>query len=151
MDVTELIDAFKDQSSQATANHAQHIQRVQELMGQGFDVSSLFPTMVSSASTRDIIVKKAAYAFLSKYGHLNEELCFLSINTLHQDCADLDPIVRSLALRTLCSLGLLFQKSVLRFMLQPLNKGLQDKNAHVRKTAAMACISLFELDSAFVL
>ncbi|KAF9186734.1 AP-4 complex subunit beta-1 [Haplosporangium sp. Z 11] len=148
MDVTELVDAFKDQSSQATANHAQHIQRVQELMGQGFDVSSLFPTMVSSASTRDITVKKAAYAFLSKYGHLNEELCFLSINTLHQDCADLDPIVRSLALRTLCSLG---QKSVLRFMLQPLNKGLQDKNAHVRKTAAMACISLFELDSAFVL
>lgn len=39
----------------------------------------------------------------------------------------------------------------MRFMLQPLNKGLQDKNANVRKTAAMACISLFELDPAFVL
>lgn len=36
-------------------------------------------------------------------------------------------------------------------MLQPLNKGFQDKNAHVRKTSAMACISLFELDPVFVL
>ncbi|KAI8596510.1 armadillo-type protein, partial [Dissophora ornata] len=43
------------------------------------------------------------------------------------------------------------QRSVLRFLLQPLNKGFQDKNAHVRKTAAMACISLFELDPVFVL
>lgn len=39
----------------------------------------------------------------------------------------------------------------MRFMLQPLNKGFQDKNANVRKTAALACISLFELDPVFVL
>ncbi|KAF9207015.1 AP-4 complex subunit beta-1 [Haplosporangium sp. Z 27] len=36
-------------------------------------------------------------------------------------------------------------------MLQPLSKGFQDKNANVRKTTAMACISLFELDPVFVL
>ncbi|GJJ70014.1 hypothetical protein EMPS_02363 [Entomortierella parvispora] len=36
-------------------------------------------------------------------------------------------------------------------MLQPLNKGFQDKNAYVRNTAAMASISLFELDPLFVL
>ncbi|KAG0036543.1 AP-4 complex subunit beta-1 [Podila clonocystis] len=100
------------------------------------------------ASTRDITFKKVVYGFLAQYGRTNEELCILSINTLHQDCADLDPIVRSLALRTLCNLG---QKSVFRFMLQPLNKGFQDKNAHVRKTSAMACISLFEIDPVFVL
>ncbi|KAF9173984.1 AP-4 complex subunit beta-1 [Mortierella sp. AD010] len=133
MDVAELAEAFKDQSLQPS-NHAQLMQRMQELMGQGMDVSSLFATIVSSTSTRDISVKKAAYAFLTKYGNTNEELCFLSINTLHQDCADLDPI-----------------RSVLRFMLQPLSKGFQDKNAHVRKTAAMACISIFELDPVFVL
>ncbi|KAF9956389.1 AP-4 complex subunit beta-1 [Mortierella alpina] len=148
MDVAELADAFKGQGAQPGLNHAQLMQRVQELMGQGTDVSSLFATIISSASTRDITVKKAAYSFLSKYGHANEELCFLGINTLHQDCTDLDPIVRSLAIRTLCSLG---QRSVLRFMLQPLNTGFQDKNAHVRKTAAMACISLYELDYMFVL
>ncbi|KAI7830299.1 armadillo-type protein [Gamsiella multidivaricata] len=143
MDVAELAEAFKQPS-----NHGQLMQRVQELMGQGIDVSSTFAAVVSSASTRDITIKKAAYAFLAKYGRTNEELCFLSINTLHQDCADLDPMVRSLALRTLCSLG---QRSVLRFLLQPLSKGFQDKNAHVRKTAVMACISLFELDPIFVL
>ncbi|KAF9436975.1 AP-4 complex subunit beta-1 [Entomortierella beljakovae] len=147
MDVAELAEAFKEQSQQPSS-HAQLMQRMQELLGQGMDVSSLFANVVSLASTRDISIKKAAYAFLTKYGCKNEELCFLSINTLHQDCADLDPIVRSLALRTICSLS---QKSVLRFMLQPLNKGLHDKNAHVRKTAAMACISLFELDPLFVL
>ncbi|KAF9297609.1 AP-4 complex subunit beta-1 [Mortierella antarctica] len=100
------------------------------------------------ASTRDITFKKVVYGFVAQYGRTNEELCILSINTLHQDCADPDPIVRSLALRTLCSLG---RKSVFRFMLQPLNKGFQDKNAHVRKTSAMACISLFEVDPVFVL
>ncbi|KAK3818628.1 MAG: armadillo-type protein [Benniella sp.] len=146
MDVAELAEAFKDQ--QHSAHQAQLMQRVQELMGQGIDVSSLFANIVSSASTRDVAIKKATYAFLTRYGRTNEELCFLSINTLHQDCADLDPMVRSLALRTLCSLG---QKSVLRFTLQPLNKGFQDKNAHVRKTAALVCISLFELDPVFVL
>ncbi|KAF9285161.1 AP-4 complex subunit beta-1 [Mortierella alpina] len=118
MDVAELADAFKGQGAQAGMNHTQLMQRVQELMGQGTDVSSFFATIISSASTRDITVKKAAYSFLSKYGHANEELCFLGINTLHQDCTDLDPI---------------------------------DKNAHVRKTAAMACISLYELDHMFVL
>ncbi|KAF9913353.1 AP-4 complex subunit beta-1 [Linnemannia zychae] len=89
MDVAELIEAFKDQT--AHPNHALLTQRVQELMGQGIDVSTFFATMVSSASTRDIATKKVAYAFLAKYGHTNEELCFLGINTLHQDCVDLDP------------------------------------------------------------
>ncbi|KAG0082394.1 AP-4 complex subunit beta-1 [Podila epicladia] len=145
MDVAELTEAFKEHGA---GNQAQLMQRVQELMGQGIDVSSLFPSMVSMASTRNITFKKVVYGFVAQYGRTNEELCILSINTLHQDCADLDPIVRSLALRTLCSLG---QKSVFRFMLQPLNKGFQDKNAHVRKTSAMACISLFELDPGFVL
>ncbi|KAG0197013.1 AP-4 complex subunit beta-1, partial [Mortierella sp. GBA30] len=147
MDVAELAEAFKDQGAQTTS-HAQLMQRVQELMGQGTDVSSLFAAIISSASTRDVTIKKIAYAFMVRYGHQNEELCFLGINTLHQDCTDMDPIVRSLAIRTLCSLG---QRSVLRFMLQPLNTAFQDKNAYVRKTAAMACISLYELDPMFVL
>ncbi|KAF9582089.1 AP-4 complex subunit beta-1 [Lunasporangiospora selenospora] len=148
MDLPELAEAFKDHQRQGPHRHGQLMQRVQELMGQGIDVSSLFAHIVSTTSTRDIPVKRASYAFLSRYGSQNEELCILCINTLIQDCADLDPVVRALALRTICSLG---QKSVLRFMLQPLNSGLQDKNAHVRKTAAMACISLHELDPLFVL
>ncbi|KAF9976932.1 AP-4 complex subunit beta-1 [Actinomortierella ambigua] len=145
MDVAELAQAFADPKQD---KHFEIVQRVQELMGQGVDVSSLFLPMVSSASTRDIPTKKAAFRFLRTYGHQNEELCILGINTLHQDSADPDPVIRALALRTLCSLG---QKNVLRFMLQPLYKGLRDKNAHVRKTAVIGCISIFELDPPFVL
>lgn len=44
MDVAELTEAFKEHG---TGNQAQLMQRVQELMGQGVDVSSLFPSMVS--------------------------------------------------------------------------------------------------------
>lgn len=44
MDVAELAEAFKDHSAE---NQAQLMRRVQELMGQGVDVSSLFPSMVS--------------------------------------------------------------------------------------------------------
>lgn len=49
------------------------------------------------------------------------------------------------------ALDLLSQKNVLRFMLQPLHKGFQDKNAYVRNTAAMASTALFELDPLFIL
>lgn len=45
MDVAELTEAFKDQA--ANPNHALLMQRVQELMGQGIDVSTFFATMVS--------------------------------------------------------------------------------------------------------
>lgn len=45
MDVAELTEAFKDQA--AHPNHALLMQRVQELMGQGIDVSTFFATMVS--------------------------------------------------------------------------------------------------------
>ncbi|KAG0244889.1 AP-4 complex subunit beta-1 [Actinomortierella wolfii] len=45
----------------------------------------------------------------------------------------------------------LSKRNVLRFMLQPLYKGLRDKNAHVRKTAVMGCVSVYELDPLFVL
>lgn len=44
MDVAELTEAFKEHG---TGNQAQLMHRVQELMGQGVDVSSLFPSMVS--------------------------------------------------------------------------------------------------------
>lgn len=44
MDVAELTEAFKEHG---TGNQAELMHRVQELMGQGVDVSSLFPSMVS--------------------------------------------------------------------------------------------------------
>ena len=50
MDVVELAEAFKDQAL-LPAGQALLMQRVQELMGQGIDVSSLFASMVSVSYT----------------------------------------------------------------------------------------------------
>lgn len=63
MDVAELAEAFKDQ--QHSTQQAQLMQRVQELMGQGIDVSSLFANIVSvqrlfSLNTKHVKVKKRA-------------------------------------------------------------------------------------------
>ena len=49
MDVAELAEAFKEQPLHPSTQ-AQLMQRVQELIGQGIDVSSLFAVMVSVGS-----------------------------------------------------------------------------------------------------
>lgn len=61
MDVAELTDAFKDQA--AHPNHALLMQRVQELMGQGIDVSTFFATMVSVSHSLSTLLSCSSYFF----------------------------------------------------------------------------------------
>jgi vesicle coat complex subunit len=53
-----------------------------------------------------------------------------------------DPMVRGLALRSLCGLRL---ESILEYVEKPLQKGLNDISAYVRKTAILGVlkVSLF--------
>lgn len=44
------------------------------------------------------------YLYLDEYAPLNSELSVLAINTMLKDSNDLDPLVRGMALRHLCSL-----------------------------------------------
>lgn len=116
-------------------------------MTLGIDVSRLFTEMVMSIETRDLVVKKMVYHYLSTYAHEKPEMCIMCINTLQRDCSNEDPMVRGLALRSLCSLRL---PSVLEYIEAPLRASLSDPHSYVRKTGVMGILKVYHLDNDLV-
>lgn len=60
--------------------------------------------MLQAAATDDLVQKKLAYMYICRYADRFPDLAVLTINTLQKDCKDSSAVVRSLALRSLCSL-----------------------------------------------
>lgn len=73
-------------------------------MTQGVDVSSVFMEMVKASATVDIVQKKLVYLYMCTYAPQKPDLALLAINTLCKDCSDPNPMVRGLALRSMCNL-----------------------------------------------
>lgn len=119
------------------------IKKVIAYMTLGIDVSRLFTEMVMSIETRDLVVKKMVYHYLSTYAHEKPEMGLMCINTLQRDCSNEDPMVRGLALRSLCSLRL---PSVLEYIEAPLRASLTDPHSYVRKTGVMGIVKVYHLD-----
>mmetsp|Transcript_7655 Transcript_7655/g.11522 ORF Transcript_7655/g.11522 Transcript_7655/m.11522 type:complete len:834 (-) Transcript_7655:328-2829(-) len=119
------------------------IKKVIAYMTLGIDVSRLFTEMVMSIETRDLVVKKMVYHYLSTYAHEKPEMGIMCINTLQRDCSNEDPMVRGLALRSLCSLRL---PSVLEYIETPLRASLTDQHSYVRKTGVMGILKVYHLD-----
>lgn len=79
------------------------------------------------------------YLYLSNYAHSEPDMAIMCINSLRRDCDNEDPLVRGLALRSLCSLRL---ESILEYVEQPLSKAFTDISSYVRKTAVMQIIKV---------
>ena len=95
-------------------------------MTLGIDVSRLFNEMVMAIETKDLVVKKMVYLYLVNYAQEHPDMALMCINTLHRDCNNEDPMVRGLALRSLCSLRL---PSIVEYISEPLRHSLTDVNA----------------------
>ena len=93
--------------------------------------------------TRDLVIKKMVYLYLCNYAYSHPELAQMCTNTLQKDCGNEDPMVRGLALRSLCSLNL---PQMVEYISEPLRKALSDHHAYVRKTGVMGILKLFYLD-----
>jgi len=119
------------------------IKKVIAYMTLGIDVSRLFADMMLAIETRDLVIKKMVYLYLCNYAHSHPELAQMCTNTLQKDCGNEDPMVRGLALRSLCSLNL---PQMVEYIGEPLRKSLQDHHAYVRKTGVMGILKLFYLD-----
>ena len=80
--------------------------KVINYMTLGMDMSALFPVIISCAnlSADDLVLKKMLYVYITHYATHHPDLALLTINQLQKDCQDSDPMVRGLALRSLCSL-----------------------------------------------
>jgi vesicle coat complex subunit len=73
-----------------------------------------------------------------------EQLQSIDRSTLHnQDCNDLNPLIRALAIRTMSYIPL---PVIIEALLDPLRHCLKDKDPYVRKTAAICVAKLYVQD-----
>ncbi|GFP94474.1 beta-adaptin-like protein a [Phtheirospermum japonicum] len=119
--------------------------KVISYMTIGIDVSSVFSEMVMCSATSDIVLKKMCYLYVGNYAKHNPDLALLTINFLQRDCKDEDPMIRGLALRSLCSLGV---ANLVEYLVGPLGNGLKDGNSYVRMVAAVGVLKLYHLSAA---
>lgn len=119
------------------------IKKVIAYMTLGIDVSRLFSEMMLAIETRDLVIKKMVYLYLTNYARTHPELAQMCTNTLQKDCGNDDPMVRGLALRALCGLQL---PQMVEYIAEPLRRSLQDGHAYVRKTGVMGILKLYHLD-----
>eukprot|EP01135_Chromosphaera_perkinsii_P006087 Nk52_evm1s393 gene=Nk52_evmTU1s393 len=111
------------------------------------DMSALFADVVRMCETRDVVQKKMIFNYLTKYAEENADLTLLAINTLTKDCSSANPMVRGLALRSLCSLK---SVNLAEYMMLPLRRGIADRHPYVRRIAVHGILQLFHLDPSFL-
>jgi len=120
------------------------LKRVIAYMTLGIDVSRLFPEMILSTNTQDILQKKMIYNFIVYYAEQRAELAIMTVNTLVKEaCDNSDPNVRGLALKHQASLRL---SNIIENEMQPVQSRLEDVSPYVRKTAVMAVVKIFNVD-----
>jgi vesicle coat complex subunit len=143
-EVNELRNLLRNFSTERDMKKKRDIiKKVIAYMTLGIDVSRLLTEMMLVIETRDLVIKKMVYLFLSNYATANPELAQMCTNTLTKDCHNEDPMVRGLALRSLCSLRL---PQMVEYVSEPLHRALQDSHAYVRKTAVMGILKMYHLD-----
>ncbi|KAF0696151.1 Aste57867_13067 [Aphanomyces stellatus] len=143
-EVNELKNLLRDVTVERDPKKKREIiKKVIAYMTLGIDVSRIFSEMVMCVDTKDIITKKMVYYYLTNYANKNSELAIMCINTLLNDCRNEDPLVRGLALRSLCSLRL---DSILEYIHDPLQQSLTDTSAYVRKTGVIGILKVFSLN-----
>jgi len=69
------------------------IKKVIAYMTLGIDVSRLFSEMMLAIETRDLVIKKMVYLYLTNYARTHPELAQMCTNTLQKDCGNEDPYV----------------------------------------------------------
>ncbi|KAJ8751695.1 hypothetical protein K2173_025861 [Erythroxylum novogranatense] len=118
--------------------------KVISFMTIGIDVSSVFGEMVMCSATSDIVLKKMCYLYVGNYAKVNPDLALLTINFLQRDCKDEDPMIRGLALRSLCSLRV---ANLVEYLVGPLGSGLKDSNSYVRMVAVIGVLKLYHISA----
>ncbi|WVQ98872.1 hypothetical protein IAU59_006003 [Kwoniella sp. CBS 9459] len=109
-------------------------------MTMGNDMSPLFPDIVQCMQIQVLEIKKMVYLYLVNYGRLRPEEVTSAIGGFLSDCADRNPLIRGLAIRTMSSIPL---PPIVQALVDPLRHALQDQDPYVRKTAAIAVAKLY--------
>uniref|UniRef100_A0A7S1PK62 Beta-adaptin appendage C-terminal subdomain domain-containing protein n=1 Tax=Alexandrium catenella TaxID=2925 RepID=A0A7S1PK62_ALECA len=116
-------------------------------MTVGKDVSALFADVVNCIQTDNIELKKLVYLYVMNYAKAQPELAILAINTFRKDASDSNPLIRSLAVRTM---GCIRLDQVTEYLLEPLRKCCQDPDPYVRKTSAICIPKVYDINPELV-
>eukprot|EP00250_Pteridium_aquilinum_P017380 c23603_g1_i1 orf=141-2654(+) len=116
--------------------------KVISYMTIGIDVSPLFSEMVMCSATSDVVLKKMCYLYVGNYARVHPDLALLTINFLQKDCQDEYPMIRGLALRSLCSLRV---QNLVEYLVGPLRSGLKDTHGYVRTVAVLGVLKLYHI------
>lgn len=109
----------------------------------GNDMSPLFTDVVQCLGTPLLEIKKMVYLFLVSYGRSRPDQIHLVIPNFLQDCSDRNPLIRALAIRTMSYIPI---PVVTDALTENLRHCLKDRDAYVRKTAAICVAKLYSAD-----
>lgn len=123
------------------------VKKVIANMTVGKDVSALFADVVNCIQTDNIELKKLVYLYVMNYAKAQPELAILAINTFRKDASDPNPLIRSLAVRTM---GCIRLDQVVEYLLEPLRKCCQDADPYVRKTSAICIPKVYDINPELV-
>jgi len=123
------------------------VKKVIANMTVGKDVSALFADVVNCIQTDNIELKKLVYLYVMNYAKAQPELAILAINTFRKDASDSNPLIRSLAVRTM---GCIRLDQVTEYLLEPLRKCCQDPDPYVRKTSAICIPKVYDINPELV-
>ena len=87
------------------------------------------------------------YLYLVNYAGSHPDLVIMAINTFNKDCKHVNPKVRGLAIRHLCSLG--FNGSY-EYLTPVIIEGLKDLDGYVKKAAILGCVKLYYINPGLV-
>nr|CAD7398226.1 unnamed protein product [Timema poppensis] len=104
------------------------------------DLSCLIGPVVKLLPSHNEEVKKASYKVLPKICASHPEIAVLVVNTIKKDCNDPNPVVKCLAVSTLCSLLPLIEEHATHV----LGVAIDDDNPNVRQTAVLGCVQVFK-------
>eukprot|EP00299_Pterocystis_sp_00344_P016402 c8232_g1_i1.p1 GENE.c8232_g1_i1~~c8232_g1_i1.p1 ORF type:complete len:735 (-),score=164.69 c8232_g1_i1:51-2255(-) len=149
-EVNEIKAMLRNPNTDKDPNKRKEIlKKVVALMTMGVDMSELFADIVVCSRTKDLVQKKLIYLFITNYAHAvnNQQTALLAVNTLQTDCRDEDPMIRGLALRTLCSLRV---RNLIEYSITAIRPCLNDVNAYVRRVAVLGVLKMYHISPSTV-
>jgi len=108
----------------------------------------LLPSAAKLLASTDLVTKKLASWYVAHHSTANSDASVLAINTLVMDMHDPNPVVRSLAVRTLARIQL---PELTEHGINAVNCGLKDSDAVVRRAAILACVQIFQMAPSAIL
>lgn len=125
-----------------TKQRKEAAKRVVSLMRAGEDCSILFSSMLRSIQTDDIELKRLVYIYILTYSNAQEEQSIMAVSAMIKDSEHYNPFIRALAIRSMSRIKI---EAFAENIVTQVKKALSDKDAYVRKTAALGVAKIFNI------